>query len=538
VIIDSYVNSWQIDTMNIELPNLSKAGRQAAAQQDWATVHLCANGILSRAANEPEGHFLLGLVHKAAEHPRKAIEAFETVLYLDSNRYDAAIELASQYSMGRRNGEVADMLRRYKGALGNSPKYLDMAGTVYTEIGLPEKAWPLYVKANDLQPDITLFQANLASCAVYVGEIDKARAAYEELLEKNPSHQRNHYQLSRVYRAENTRHIEQMEKLLNDTGLPPDRNIFLYFALGKEYEDLLQWNSAFEYFCKAGDAVTSVANYSVADDIAIIDTVIDVCNGDWLQHGPTPPSQDKTPLFVVGLPRTGTTLTERIIASHSQVESVGETEFVQMVIRRESGVQAVDKMTSAMIEVVARKDASLISENYLETVRYRLGDAPIFVDKLPFNVLYLGFIAKAWPDRPIVLQKRNAMDTCFSMYKQVFTWAYKFSYNLDSLGKYYIAYERLCRHWRETLGDRLVEIQYEELVSDQEAQTRRLLDRLGLEFEEACLNFEKNIAPTVTASSVQVRQKVHTDSVGRWRRYEKQLEPLRQQLDAAGIPVD
>jgi len=130
------------------------------------------------------------------------------------------------------------------------------------------------------------------------------------------------------------------------------------------------------------------------------------------------------------------------------------------------------------------------------------------------------------------------MDACFSMYKQVFTWAYKFSYDLDSLGKYYIAYERLCQHWRETLGDRLVEIQYEELVSDQEGQTRHLLDGLGLEFEEACLNFEKNVAPTATASSVQVRQKVHTGSVGRWRRYEKQLEPLRRLLDAAGIPVD
>jgi hypothetical protein len=152
--------------------------------------------------------------------------------------------------------------------------------------------------------------------------------------------------------------------------------------------------------------------------------------------------------------------------------------------------------------------------------------------------LYLGFIAKAWPDKPIVLLKRNPMDACFSMFKQVFTWAYKFSYSLETLGQYYVAYDRLCQHWRELLGDRLVELQYEELVSDQEVQTRRLLDRLGLEFEDACLSFEKNAAPSATASSVQVRQKVHTDSVGRWKRYENQLEPLRKHLDAAGIPVD
>jgi hypothetical protein len=308
--------------------------------------------------------------------------------------------------------------------------------------------------------------------------------------------------------------------------------------LGKEYEDLQMWDKAYEYFEKAGNAVTSIANYNVASDIVIIDTIIKTCSSDWLKQGPTPPVQDKTPLFVVGLPRTGTTLTERIVASHSQVASVGETEFVQMVMRRESEVPGVEKMTPQMIEAIAKKKAELISEGYLETVRYRLGDEPIFVDKLPFNVLYLGFIAKAWPDKPIILQKRNPMDTCFSMYKQVFTWAYKYSYSLETLGEYYIAYERLCRHWRETLGDRLVEIQYEDMVADQEVQTRHLLDRLGLPFEDACLNFEKNAAPSTTASSVQVRQKVHARSVERWRRYEDQLQPLREKLESAGIAVD
>lgn len=177
-------------------------------------------------------------------------------------------------------------------------------------------------------------------------------------------------------------------------------------------------------------------------------------------------------------------------------------------------------------------------DGYLDAIAYRLKDEPIFIDKLPFNVLYLGFITKAWPQQPIVLMQRNPMDACFSMFKQVFTWAYKYSYDLDSLARYYIAYDRLLRHWRELLGDRLVEVEYETLVSNQEAETRRLLAGLGLEFEEACLDFEKNAAPSTTASSVQVRQKVHTGSVARWRRYELQLEPLRQQLEAAGIATE
>ncbi len=521
-----------------EIENLSIAGRKAAAMQDWATVHICANGILSRSKNEPDGLFLLGLVEKASEHPKKAVAAFEAVLQLDENRYDAAIELASQYSMARRNQEVCELLRHYEASLSNSPKYLDMAGTIYTEIGMPERAWPLYSKACELQPEISLFQANLASCAVYVGEIETARKTYMELLQQNPTHQRNHYQLARLERAKDSQHIEQMETVLRDAKLPPERNIFLHYGLGKEYEDLEQWEKAFEHFKRGGDAAHGISNYRVEDDIAIIDKVIDVCDTAWLQQSTAAVTEDKVPLFVVGLPRTGTTLTERIIASHSRVQSVGETEFVQMVLRRESKVAAVDKMTPEMIESIAARDISLLRQGYLDTVRYRLGEPAIFIDKLPFNILYLGFIAKAWPDSAIVLQKRNPMDSCFAMYKQVFTWAYKYSYNLDTLAQYYIAYERLCAHWREVLGKRLVEVQYEELVSDQEVQTRRLLDRLGLEFEDACLNFEKNKAPSATASSVQVRKKVHSGSINRWKQYGEQLEPLRAQLEAAGIATD
>ena len=506
--------------------------------QDWATVHLCANGILNRDANEPEGYFFLGLIEKASGHPKKAIEAFEKVIELDASRYDAAVELAGQYSISRRNGEVAALLGRYETKLGSSPRYLDMAGTVYSEVGLPDKAWPLYQKANELQPDVALLKSNLASCAVYVGELDVAKKAYRELVAINPTHQRNHYHLSRVERAKDTKHIEQMERLLAETNLSPDKNIFLYFALGKEYEDLEMWDQAFSYFEKACNAVTSIANYSVADDLAIVDTIIRTCNADWLNQGPRPPAGDKTPLFIVGLPRTGTTLTERIVASHSRVASVGETEFVQMVMRRESGVPGHEKMTPEMIKAVASKSAALIADGYLNAVRYRLCDEPVFIDKLPFNVLYLGFIAKAWPEKPIILQKRGAMDTCFSMYKQVFTWAYKYSYSLETLGEYYIAYERLCQHWRETLGDRLIEVQYESMVADQESQTRILLDRLALPFEEACLSFEKNAAPSTTASSVQVRQKVHDGSVERWRRYARQLQPLRDRLESAGIVVE
>jgi len=509
-------------------------------QQDWMTVHTCAQEILRQDSTSPEGYFLTGLVMKASNRPVAASEAFARALELDAGRYDAAIELADQHSMARRNGDAAKLLFRYEGALGNSPLYLDKAGTVYSDIGMPERAWPLYKKANELQPRVDLFQANLASCSVYIGEIELAKKIYKRLLKRFPAHQRNHYHLARLGKARTTKHIEQMREVLRSTNMPPDKNIFIYYAIGNEYEDLEEWEEAFRYYKMGGDAVASVANYDVNADLQLIDKIIAVCNGDWLAAEASEASSDgrqKTPIFVVGLPRTGTTLIERILASHSQVESVGETEFVQSVLRRESGIGTTEKMTPAIVEATANKDISLLARGYFNAVHYRLSDNPWFVDKLPLNYLYLGFIAKAYPHAPIICLKRNPMDACFAMYKQLFTWAYKFSYTLDDLARYYVAYLRLFNHWRDVLGDRLIEVEYEELVADQEVQTRSLLRRVRLDFEDACLNFDQNKTPSTTASSIQVRERIHTRSVNRWTYFEKHLQPLKESLEDAGIAL-
>ena len=329
-----------------------------------------------------------------------------------------------------------------------------------------------------------------------------------------------------------------MQKILDVTRLPAAQNIFMYYAIGKELEDLERWQEAFHYYQLAGDTVASVANYDVGTDIELIDSIIKVCNSDWLATNDKiagHENSEKSPIFIVGLPRTGTTLTERIVSSHSQVESADETFFMQLLIRRVGGVQGKESMSPAIIAAAAKKNIGLIAKGYLDVVSYRLGDRPYFIDKLPENFLYLGFIAKAYPRARIIHLRRNPMDSCFAMFKQSF---FKYAYTLDSLGKYYVAYDRLCSHWDNVLKDRIIEVEYESLVSDPEAQIRGLLDKLGLDFEQSCLDFDQNKAPSATASAAQVREKAHTRSVGKWKNFAGELQPLKDYLSGAGISVD
>jgi len=521
--------------MNGTLSRLSGIARQAVQTGEWATVHACAGKILQQDRQSPEGHFLTGLVDKAAGRPQRAADSFSRALAVDAGRYDAAIELAQQYAVLLRHAQARALLRQYESQLSNSPLYLDLAASVYVRLGLHACAWPLYRQANALQPGIDRLQANLAACAVFVGEIETATAIYQALLQKNPAHQKNHYELSRLGTARDSAHVEQMQAILAATGLPAERNIFLYYAIGKELEDLERWSEAFDYYRLAGDAVTRVADYDVGTDIDIIDKVIEVCDANWLATGnetSRPDDSQSTPIFVVGLPRTGTTLTERIITSHSQVESAGESMFMQIALQRVSGRADQAGMHPAIIEAAAGKTAGLVVRQYLEAVAYRLDGLPMFVEKYPENFLYLGFIARDFPAARIVHLRRNPMDACFALYKQSF---FKYAYTLENLGRYYVAYDRLYRHWQAVLGDRLIEVEYESLVTDQERQIRLLLDKLGLSFEPACLAFEQNRAPSATASSVQVLEKMHSRSVGKWKNFERQLQPLQRHLEKAGI---
>ena len=506
--------------------------RQALAANDWAAVGRYAIEISQLAPKEAEGPFLMGLSQKALKNPERAAGFFERALELSSDRYDAAIELASQWIMLSRYKEARELLDRYAEQLPDEAVYLDQAGHAWFVMGKYDKAWPLFERAVKLKPNAEAFQAHMAACAVFLGKTDVARSIYTRILKRNPKNQRIHYELAQLERAKNDIHVKQMLKAVRKGE--PSENIFLYYALGKEYEDLGRWEKSFDFYKRAGDAVTSVSRYNVREDVAVIDEIIATCDKRWLRERPSTTETEQTPVFIVGLPRTGTTLTDRILSSHSLVQSAGESQLLQMVLRDGSRAGNVVGINDSQIKAAAKREPASIAAAYMDAVSHRLDGSPFFIEKLPENVLYLGFVAKAWPNAKIVHLRRHPMDACFAMYKQSY---FRFAYSLDDLGEYYLAYDRLSRHWRETLGSRMIELNYEDLVTEQETQTRRLLDGLGLDFEEACLHFDANAAPVATASSVQVREKVHSRSVQKWKNFETQLEPLRKRLEEGGVQL-
>ncbi|MBT8065464.1 MAG: sulfotransferase [Gammaproteobacteria bacterium] len=515
--------------------------RKAARAGNWSLVKRCADEILKQDRRSPEGWFLTGLLEKSSGRHPQAVAAFTKALHYDADRYDAALELANLCLLFLRHKEAVTLLNKYEPKLENSPYYQDMAATLYTRLGLHEKAWPLLKRANELQPDIDRLEAGLAACAVNLGKIKTAKTLYNRLLHRHPHHQRNHYALAQLERAQDDEHVKQMQSVLESTQLPPEKNIFLYYALGKELEDLERWDEAFDYYRMGGEAAAAesrAAGYSVDQDIELIDHITRVCNEHWLAPGEAslrPENPDRVPIFIVGLPRTGTTLTERIVSSHTRVESADETFFLRIAIKKVSGVESRDAMNTRIVEYAANRNPDHIASTYLNAISYRLTDKPWFIDKYPENYLYLGFIARAFPQAKIIHLRRNPMDACFAMFKQSY---FRQAYTLDDLGRFYVAYDRLSKHWKDILGDRLVEVAYESLVSDLEGETRRLLDRLGLEFQQSCVDFHLNRAPSATASKVQIRERAHTRSVDKWKNWERQLQPLREHLEASGIAVD
>ena len=412
---------------------------------------------------------------------------------------------------------------------------LDTIGVVLSRAGLHEHAVACFEQAVAAEPSRASLHFNLASSLKFLGRFDEAEAAYEACLGLEPRYWRAHSALSQLRRQTvGSNHLGRLEALLADGGLDADAELHLRHALAKELEDLGRYADAFVQLAAGKARRRATLGYAFERDRELFDAVAGLFPEPI--EPPAAGAPADAPIFVVGMPRTGTTLVERILASHSQVASAGESQNFGVLLKRAAGTPSPRVLD---VETIARSmsvDLAAVGRAYVERTRPE-GDRPRFVDKMPLNFFYLGHLARALPGARMVVVRRHPLDTCLSNFRQLFALGmsyYDYAHDLLDTGRYYLAFDRLVAHWQRVLPGRIHELAYEQLVADAPGETARLLGHCGLEWEDACLAFERNPAAVATASAVQVREPMHARAVGRWRCYERELQPLVRLLAEEG----
>lgn len=520
-----------------EVQQLLKQGYAELRRGNTSSAAGLCQQVLKIQPDLVPGHFLVGLVALEAKERKTAFSAFQSVVKLDRDHAAAWAHLARLH-MSEGQVNMADAaLRETLRIKPDDPLVLDLIGTTLSLMGEYGAAQAFFGRANTRKPDFPPFLQNLASNLVYHGDTAGAEAIFRKIIELQPDSPQAHWGLSSSGKARDSQHIEQMQALQARREGDPRARAFYLYAIGKEREDLQRWDEAFEAFSQGAAARRATVEFDEAGEIATFDYLREHYTAAWLaDNGPGNP--DGSPIFVLGQPRTGTTLVERIISSHSQVHSAGELQQLGLAVRRLSNYRNPKRFSAELFAAARSLDPAQVGGLYLQTCSKMRGDTPRFVDKLPQNYLLLPLILKALPNAKIVHLVRDPMDACFASFKQLFADAYLHSYEQREMARHHARYRQLMATWRERFPGRFFDISYEATARDLEPNARALLDYLELPWEDACLDFHRQDGAVSTASAVQVREPAHTRSIGRWRRYAEQLRPMMEALEGAGVAVD
>ena len=358
--------------------------------------------------------------------------------------------------------------------------------------------------------------------------MDEAEALLHRALVIDPDNVGGRFHLAQVRKVKaDDENLVALEALLAGVdAMKPERRISLHYALGKSYDDLKVWDKAFPHYMEGARLKRARIDFNADEDAARTRRIEDTVTADFIRrlHGAGDPSE--LPIFVLGMPRSGTTLTEQIIASHPEVHGAGELRDLMVTLHHAPGAL----QDGPYPERVAGIDQATLTAwggEYVRRLQARAPGARRITDKMPANYFALGMIPLMLPRARIIHVRRNAADTCVSCFTRLFNRHQESTYELTELGRHYANYARLMEHWRRALPPgSFLEVQYEDIVADMEGQARRLIDWCGLDWHDDCLAFHKNQRSIRTASVAQVRQPIYGSSVERWRHYEAYLQPL------------
>ncbi len=439
-----------------------------------------------------------------------------------------------QFSDSRRADAVATV-RDIMPGIADDEAQLRAVARILTDCQLNEEAHSWLLGAHQRLPDSVPLLFDLALTEFHLNLAEDAEQHLATLLAREPYHPGAlHLRSQLTTHSAESNHVAELRNCLRAGPDHPGLAAAVNYALARELEDLGQFDESFAALRAGAAAYRTTLQYDSAEELASHALVRDGFSAEDFA-GLSPGCEDEAPIFIVGLPRTGTTLVERMLDSHSQVTSIGEFKDFPMMLSDEAGVVAPSMPGASSPEIFRAVNFKSLGRRYLAAARDLATDSPRFVDKLPYNFLYCGYILGALPQARILHLKRNPLDACYAIFKTLFFRAYNFSYDLEELADYIVSYHQHMTHWHEVLPGRIIDIEYEALVQDPESQARRILESCDLPWEEQVLDFHRRQAPSMTASAMQVRQPVHSDSVESWRRVGEGFKRVQEKFAAAGL---
>ena len=487
---------------------------------------LCAQ-LFPLAPQHPGVFAMAGMVHLQTRRPAEAALYLERASSLDPSRADFAVLYAKALVEAQLTGQAVTAADRALPLAKDDAAALDTLGVIYLRAHHPAKAAATFRQAVAIAPDNAALRFNLATALTTMGDVAGAESELGRCIAINPSHWPAHLALAqlRPHDSEDN-HLGRLQELANRQTGNDEAEAYLQLALAKEYEDLGDFSRAFAHLTRGKSARRRTRPYAIARDEALFARL--------MQTFPTAASSTghstKEPIFIIGMPRSGTTLAERILSSHPDVHAAGELQNFAGVIQRVSADPAALLFSRDLPARTARLDWMKVGTDYLASTRPATGHTPRFIDKLPHNFLYAGFIAHALPRAKIICLRRDPLDTCVANFRQLFDNSsvhFDYSNDLLDIGRYYLLFDRLMKHWTRTFPGRILEVSYENLVTSPEPEIRNMLAFCDLSWHDACLHIERNQTPVATLSATQVRSPINRSGLNRWKPYESELSELR-----------
>ena len=514
-----------------------KEAERALNRRDYRLAHELCLKTLAAEPDHADALFLLGII--AAEHRNfgKAVDVIDRALALAPRKAEYWAQRGRCLLALQRPREAFEAAQQALDLEPQDALTLDTIGVVMTRAGAHAEATDPFRRAVARDPTQAPYHYNLGASLQFVGELRAAEAEYRQALRIDPAYTRAWSSLAQVARAPLTSaEIATLERALEQPAIDADAELHLCHALAKQHEDEGRYAAAFRLLERGKRRKAATLDYRFADDEALFAAAAQLPAALAAHHGEGHESRE--PIFIVGMPRTGTTLVERILSSHPDVFSAGELTNFGLVLKRAAATPSNRVLDAETLAAATRCDFMAVGSAYVESTRPRTGHKQRFIDKMPLNFFYAPLLRRCLPNAKIVCLRRNPLDTCLSNYRQLFATSfsyYNYAYDLTATGRYYAAFHALTTLWRDTLAENYLEIRYEDVVDSTEREARRLVEFCELPWDSRCLAFHHNAAPVATASSAQVRQPIYRSSLERWRHYERELEPLRELLTAAGV---